>query len=201
LPSAVVDIHSRWFRLLVSSALDAMMASEQKPPFPVLFMLDEFAQLGHLASVEQAMSLAAGYGVQLWPVVQDIHQRQLDLKDFRKTGMVSGYSGISIRDQIREEPLLSQGDVLGLSRTSQILFAAGVAATFGMDRRPYWQIPALAPFADENPYHPKPEQPPEVPPQETPPVLFSNEETDRPKGFFGWLGFILVELLSPKKRG
>ncbi|MGO7206014.1 type IV secretory system conjugative DNA transfer family protein, partial [Rhizobium ruizarguesonis] len=33
-----------------------------------------FAALGHLAPIERAMGLMAGYGVQLWPIVQDIHQ-------------------------------------------------------------------------------------------------------------------------------
>ena len=45
-----------------------------KPPAPVLYLLDEFAALGNLASVERAMGLMAGYGVQLWPILQDVHQ-------------------------------------------------------------------------------------------------------------------------------
>jgi type IV secretory pathway TraG/TraD family ATPase VirD4 len=34
----------------------------------------ETAALGHLAPVERAMGLMAGYGVQLWPILQDVHQ-------------------------------------------------------------------------------------------------------------------------------
>jgi type IV secretion system protein VirD4 len=41
---------------------------------PVLYLLDEFAALGHLAPIERAMGLMAGYGVQLWPILQDVHQ-------------------------------------------------------------------------------------------------------------------------------
>jgi lipoprotein releasing system LolC/E family transmembrane protein len=40
----------------------------------VLYLLDEFAALGNLAPVERAMGLMAGYGVQLWPILQDVHQ-------------------------------------------------------------------------------------------------------------------------------
>ena len=40
----------------------------------VLFLLDEFASLGRLQAVERAMGLMARYGVQLWPILQDIHQ-------------------------------------------------------------------------------------------------------------------------------
>lgn len=74
LPAKLIPAYARWFRLLVVSALDALMSTEEKGDKPVLLMLDEFASLGHLSSVENAMGLAAGFGVQLWPFVQDIHQ-------------------------------------------------------------------------------------------------------------------------------
>ena len=40
----------------------------------MLFLLDEFAALGRLEPVERAFGLMAGYGLQLWPILQDIHQ-------------------------------------------------------------------------------------------------------------------------------
>jgi type IV secretion system protein VirD4 len=82
LPAKLVTAYARWFRLLVVSALDSLMSTEEKGEKPVLFMLDEFASLGHLSSVENAMGLAAGFGVQLWPFVQDIHQLR-DIYDRR----------------------------------------------------------------------------------------------------------------------
>jgi len=44
------------------------------PPLPVCFMLDELATLGHLQAVENAVGLAAGYGIQLFTVFQDVAQ-------------------------------------------------------------------------------------------------------------------------------
>lgn len=41
---------------------------------PTLFLLDEFAALGRLEAVERAMGLMAGYGMQLWPILQDMSQ-------------------------------------------------------------------------------------------------------------------------------
>ncbi|MDT1064654.1 type IV secretory system conjugative DNA transfer family protein [Paracoccus sp. CPCC 101403] len=41
---------------------------------PALFLLDEFAALGRLEAVERAMGLMAGYGIQLWPILQDLSQ-------------------------------------------------------------------------------------------------------------------------------
>lgn len=37
-------------------------------------MLDEFAALGHLEPVEWSFGLTAGYSVQLWAILQDLHQ-------------------------------------------------------------------------------------------------------------------------------
>ncbi len=69
-----LDAYSRWLRLLVAQALTDMARSPVKPVRPVLFLLDEFAALGRLEPVERAMGLMAGYGLQLWPILQDMHQ-------------------------------------------------------------------------------------------------------------------------------
>ena len=74
LPPDRLDTYSRWLRLLVAQAIGEMARSPAKPPRPVLFLLDEFAALGRLQPVERAMGLMAGYGLQLWPILQDIHQ-------------------------------------------------------------------------------------------------------------------------------
>ena len=84
LPPNRMDAYSRWLRLLVSQALqDIARAAEvatglQSPSerlsSPTLFLLDEFAALGRLEAVERAMGLMAGYGLQLWPILQDMSQ-------------------------------------------------------------------------------------------------------------------------------
>ncbi len=74
LPSRYLAAYARWLRLMVVSALNALTSAPERGPQPVLFLLDEFASLGHLSAVETAMGLAAGYGVQLWPILQDVHQ-------------------------------------------------------------------------------------------------------------------------------
>ena len=74
LPPDRLDTYARWLRLLVTQSLTDMVRVQVRLPSPVLYLLDEFASLGHLAAVERAMSLLAGYAVQLWPILQDIHQ-------------------------------------------------------------------------------------------------------------------------------
>lgn len=67
LPPDRLATYSRWLRLLVSQSLIDMARDLAKPAAPVLYLLDEFAAPGHLAPVERAMGLMAGYGDQLWP--------------------------------------------------------------------------------------------------------------------------------------
>ena len=84
LPPNRMDAYSRWLRLLVSQALqdiarDAEVSvgaqgTSQRLKAPALFLLDEFAALGRLEAVERAMGLMAGYGLQLWPILQDMSQ-------------------------------------------------------------------------------------------------------------------------------
>ena len=74
LPPERLSTYSRWLRLIVTRSLQDMAKTAVHPPAPVLYLLDEFAALGHLAPVERAMGLMAGYGVQFWPILQDVHQ-------------------------------------------------------------------------------------------------------------------------------
>ena len=74
LPPDRLDTYARWLRLLIAQSIGEMARSSAKPDRPVLFLLDEFAALGRLQPIERAMGLMAGYGLQLWPILQDIHQ-------------------------------------------------------------------------------------------------------------------------------
>jgi type IV secretion system protein VirD4 len=67
-------VFNRWLRLVLTGALDEMTDRLDPPALPVCFMLDELATLGHLPAVENAVGLAAGYGVTLVTVFQDVAQ-------------------------------------------------------------------------------------------------------------------------------
>lgn len=74
LPPERLSAYARWLRLMISQSLRDLSTDRAKPEKPILYLLDEFAALGYLAPIEQAMGLMAGYGIQLWPILQDIHQ-------------------------------------------------------------------------------------------------------------------------------
>lgn len=73
LPLDDLDVCGKWFRLIFASALSELLRDEGRG-LPVLAILDEFAQLGALKAIENAMAMAAGFRLQLWPVLQDLTQ-------------------------------------------------------------------------------------------------------------------------------
>lgn len=77
LPADRLSTFGRWLRLLVQQSITVNARNiETKPDKPILFILDEFAALGRLTMVEQAYGLMAGFGMQLWGIVQDLNQLQ-----------------------------------------------------------------------------------------------------------------------------
>jgi type IV secretion system protein VirD4 len=76
LPARLLGTCNRWLRLFINLALQEMEKVSEKPVTggPVLFCMDEFATLGHMAAIENAAGQIAGFGVKLWPVLQDLTQ-------------------------------------------------------------------------------------------------------------------------------
>lgn len=74
LPATRMGTHARWLRVIINLALVAFERCKVRPQIPVLMVLDEFAVLGQMKSVEVAAGLMAGFGVKLWLVLQDLNQ-------------------------------------------------------------------------------------------------------------------------------
>ncbi|PHS21245.1 MAG: hypothetical protein COA84_15960 [Robiginitomaculum sp.] len=75
LPADRLHPFARWLRLLIQQAITVNARNiAEKPENPVLFILDEMAALGKLSMIEQAYGLMAGFGIQLWGIVQDFSQ-------------------------------------------------------------------------------------------------------------------------------
>jgi type IV secretion system protein VirD4 len=78
LPVGRMQSHYRWLRLIVQMActvLEQMGAYPRNQP-PILFMMEEFATLGHMEIMERAAAYFPGFGVKLWAVLQDTTQLQ-----------------------------------------------------------------------------------------------------------------------------
>jgi type IV secretion system protein VirD4 len=75
LPADRLKTFDRWLRLVIQQAITVNARNiELQPEHPVLFLLDEMPALGRLTMVEQAFGLMAGFGIQLWGIVQDLSQ-------------------------------------------------------------------------------------------------------------------------------
>ena len=75
LPPEYLAEHSRFLRLFVRCALNAMSKGGQKGR-RCLFILDEFFSLGRIDEIAKAAGLMRSYGVHLWPFLQDLGQLQ-----------------------------------------------------------------------------------------------------------------------------
>ncbi len=76
LPAERMTTHGRWLRLMIGLLLE-LAYRDLSPPAcgaPFLFLLEEFYSLGHMPVIEKAAGYAAGFGVKLWAVLQDIQQ-------------------------------------------------------------------------------------------------------------------------------
>lgn len=88
LPAMRMATHSRWLRIFINLMIDSFEASKAAPPEnPVLLIMDEFPVIGHLESIEKAAGLIAGYGVRLWPIIQDLSQLKRHYKEGWETFM------------------------------------------------------------------------------------------------------------------
>lgn len=106
LPASNMGTHSKWLRIIITLALRACEREatawplpQDGKPLPVLFVLDEFAVLGHMRAIESAAGQMAGFGVKLWTILQDLSQLQHHYKDSWETffgnAAVATFHGVS----------------------------------------------------------------------------------------------------------
>jgi type IV secretion system protein VirD4 len=93
LPATRMGTHARWLRVIINLALVAFERVKQAPDIPALMVLDEFAVLGPMKTVELAAGLMAGFGVKLWIVLQDLSQVKKHYRDSWETFM--GNAGVA----------------------------------------------------------------------------------------------------------
>ena len=88
LPARFIATHARFLRVILNLTLFRMETvrvpredgvddgnlGRTATGHPVLFVMDEFASLGRMEAIEKAAGLMAGYGVKLWPILQDLSQ-------------------------------------------------------------------------------------------------------------------------------
>lgn len=71
-PFDLMTTYAPVLRMVLKAALDAMSRNRVVPKIPVLFVLDEFLQLGPFNEFRDAIRTHAGAGVRLWFFLQDV---------------------------------------------------------------------------------------------------------------------------------
>jgi len=77
LPANYLGQHGRFLRLFVRCGIEAMAKKTTAGKLrqeQCLFLLDEFFSLGYIDEISKAAGLMRGYGLQLWPILQDLGQ-------------------------------------------------------------------------------------------------------------------------------
>ena len=77
LPREYLSTFAPWLRLMISSCYYACTHDATKKSHPeqrVVFLLDEFANLGYMRNIKEAVSLGGGYGLTMWLILQDLAQ-------------------------------------------------------------------------------------------------------------------------------
>ena len=73
-PPDMLERHGKWLRVALTAALQASMRHREAGEPGIMFMLDEFAALGHMQIVESVWSVVRGYGIQMMPILHDLSQ-------------------------------------------------------------------------------------------------------------------------------
>jgi type IV secretion system protein VirD4 len=82
LPVGRMESHYRWLRLVIQMACTVLeqMGTYPRDRPPILFMMEEFAALGHFKLMEKAAAYFPGFGIKLWVVLQTIGQLKSDYR-------------------------------------------------------------------------------------------------------------------------
>lgn len=105
LPPDMMARHSKWLRLVLTSAIQAVLRPRERGKPKVLFMMDEFFSLGHLEIISTVWALTRGYGVQMMPILQDLPQLKKLYPDMWETfiGMAEAVASFGPNDMTSAE--------------------------------------------------------------------------------------------------
>ena len=127
LPPHYLAQYGRLFRLWITMAMASMTRTIDRPKdgCPVLFILDEMAQLGTMDMMRKAVSLLAGYGMSVWMIWQDISQLKSLYKDdwpsFIANAKIQQFFGINDHETAKYISEMLGEETVGVETTSESL--------------------------------------------------------------------------------
>lgn len=133
LPAQRMGTHGRWLRLMIGQLLEHVQQQLQKPASgaSVLFLLEEFFALGTMTAIEKAAGYAAGFGVKLWVILQDLQQ----LKSLYRTSwqtFLANAGMVQVFSASDAETLDYASKVMGEYEVSRVTSSLNVSSNEGM---------------------------------------------------------------------
>lgn len=146
LPARFLPTHARFLRLATNLTLYRMEAQGLDQPkcgHPVLMVLDEFAAIGRLESIEKAAGLMAGFGVKLWTILQDLGQLKRHYKESWETflgnaGMLQFFANSDMTTLEWLSKRLGQVEVLRETHGSSDAATTGTSKSQSMTKQSGW---------------------------------------------------------------
>ncbi|HVR55679.1 MAG TPA: type IV secretory system conjugative DNA transfer family protein [Pseudolabrys sp.] len=131
LPVAELERQFRFLRLIVQMACTTLERLGSFPPGkqPVLFVMEEFAVLGHMKIMEQAAAYFPGFGVKLWIVLQSLQQLINDYRTSYQT--ILGNAGLVQMFAAGDDPALQYA----ASWLGKLMDHSEMRQAFSRDRR------------------------------------------------------------------
>ena len=128
LPANRLNTHSRFFRLFINRLLAAAENHPEKPKIRALMLLDEMHVLGHMAQLETAAGLLAGYGIRIHSIWQDFAQLKQLYQDrwetFLGNASVMQFFGLNDLTTMRYvSDRLGTSSILSISQSDQTMQA------------------------------------------------------------------------------
>jgi len=148
LPASRMTTHAKWMRLILNLTMSALEDEAGKPELPVLFMLEEFAALGHMRALEQGSAYMAGFGVKLFIVLQDLTQLKRHYKEGWETflGNLGVLTAFGNTDQSTLDYISKRlGETFSFMREKQQQGSSAAASGTSAVRESFQKVPLLAP--------------------------------------------------------
>ena len=121
LPASRLATHAKWLRLIVNLAIAAIdqdpVKGLREGALPVWLVLEEFAALGNMRSIETAAGFMAGMGCKLWVVLQDLTQLKTHYPQSWETflgnaGIIQAWSNVDATTTEYLSKLIGQTTIL-----------------------------------------------------------------------------------------
>lgn len=139
IPAERISEYGVWLALVTKHAINAVATGQRGEQ--VLFLLDEFANMGRIAGFSEALTLLPGYGVRVWAIVQDLsHLAQVYGRD----------TASIILSQSEVKQFFAVQDIMGLPDDHQLLFVKSAPPILA-EMVPYWNVSPWVDWADQNP--------------------------------------------------